>query len=43
MGGQRVDHAFVQGAVEGLTARDVKEYIRYMADQRLNADWPEPA
>lgn len=38
-----VDLAFEQGAVEGLTARDVKEYIRYIADRRLNADRSEPA
>jgi ribonucleoside-diphosphate reductase beta chain len=27
--------AFEQGPVEGLTAREVKEYIRYIADRRL--------
>jgi ribonucleoside-diphosphate reductase beta chain len=27
--------AFEQGAVEGLTAREVKEYIRFIADRRL--------
>ena len=31
-----VDLAFgIQGAVEGLTAEDVKKYIRYVADRRL--------
>ena len=30
-----IDLAFEQGAVEGLTAREVKEYIRYIADRRL--------
>ncbi len=30
-----IDLAFEAGAVEGLTAREVKEYIRYIADRRL--------
>jgi ribonucleoside-diphosphate reductase beta chain len=30
-----IDLAFEQGAVEGLDARSVKEYIRYIADRRL--------
>src|ERR1700721_2465412 len=30
-----IDLAFEQGSVEGLTAREVKEYIRYIADRRL--------
>jgi len=30
-----IDLAFGDGAVEGLTAREVKEYIRYIADRRL--------
>jgi ribonucleoside-diphosphate reductase beta chain len=30
-----IDLAFEQGAVEGLTAREVKEYIRFIADRRL--------
>ena len=30
-----IDLAFEQGAVEGLTPREVKEYIRYIADRRL--------
>ena len=30
-----IDLAFAEGAVEGLTAREVKEYIRYIADRRL--------
>jgi len=30
-----IDLAFEQGPVEGLTAREVKEYIRYIADRRL--------
>jgi len=29
------EDAFDGGAVEGLTARGVKEYIRYIADRRL--------
>ncbi len=31
-----VDLAFELGAVEGLTAEDVKAYIRYIADRRLS-------
>ena len=46
-----IDLAFEQGAVEGLTAQEVKQYIRYIADRRLmqlglNALYPrreEPA
>ncbi len=30
-----IDLAFEAGAVEGLTSREVKEYIRYIADRRL--------
>lgn len=30
-----IDLAFNTGAIEGLTAADVKEYIRYIADRRL--------
>ena len=30
-----IDLAFEQGPVEGLTGREVKEYIRYIADRRL--------
>jgi ribonucleoside-diphosphate reductase beta chain len=30
-----IDLAFEQGPVEGLTAREVKEYIRFIADRRL--------
>ncbi len=30
-----IDLAFELGAVEGLTAREVKRYIRYIADRRL--------
>ncbi len=30
-----IDLAFGTGAIEGLTAEDVKEYIRYIADRRL--------
>ena len=30
-----IDLSFGMGAIEGLTAEDVKEYIRYIADRRL--------
>jgi len=30
-----IDLAFEQGPIEGLTAREVKQYIRYIADRRL--------
>ncbi|WND03304.1 ribonucleotide-diphosphate reductase subunit beta [Temperatibacter marinus] len=30
-----IDLAFSQGEVEGLTAEDIKQYIRYIADRRL--------
>jgi ribonucleoside-diphosphate reductase beta chain len=30
-----IDLAFEQGAIEGLSAREVKQYIRYIADRRL--------
>jgi len=30
-----IELAFEQGAVEGLTAQEVKQYIRYIADRRL--------
>ena len=30
-----IDLAFEQGAVQGLTAQEVKQYIRYIADRRL--------
>ncbi|SDD42565.1 ribonucleotide-diphosphate reductase subunit beta [Kordiimonas lacus] len=31
-----IDLAFGMGAIEGLTAEEVKQYIRYIADRRLN-------
>lgn len=31
-----IDLAFEQGPVQGLTAADVKAYVRYIADRRLN-------
>ena len=31
-----IDLAFEQGGVEGLTAQEVKNYIRYIGDRRLN-------
>jgi ribonucleoside-diphosphate reductase beta chain len=31
-----IDLAFETGNIEGLTAREVKRYIRYIADRRLN-------
>lgn len=31
-----IDLAFAQGAVEGLNADEVKKYVRYIADRRLN-------
>ena len=30
-----IDLAFAQGGIEGLTAEETKEYIRYIADRRL--------
>ena len=30
-----IDLAFEQGPVEGLTPREVKQYIRFIADRRL--------
>lgn len=30
-----IDNAFEMGEIEGLTANDVKQYIRYLADRRL--------
>jgi ribonucleoside-diphosphate reductase beta chain len=30
-----IDHAFEMGPVEGMTAKDIKSYIRYIADWRL--------
>ena len=30
-----IDLSFGTGAIEGLTAKEVKEYIRYIADRRL--------
>jgi ribonucleoside-diphosphate reductase beta chain len=30
-----IDLAFEVGGIEGLTAREVKQYIRYIADRRL--------
>jgi len=30
-----IDLSFATGAIEGLTANEVKEYIRYIADRRL--------
>ena len=32
-----IDLAFEQGDIEGLTPAEVKQYIRYIADRRLNA------
>ncbi|MCA1939971.1 MAG: ribonucleotide-diphosphate reductase subunit beta [Caenispirillum bisanense] len=37
-----IDLAFELGAVEGLTAEDVKRYIRYIADRRLTQLGMEP-
>ena len=31
-----IDLAFEMGNIEGLTSREVKRYIRYIADRRLN-------
>ena len=31
-----IDLAFEQGGIQGLTAEDVKTYIRYIADRRLS-------
>ncbi|MDA7705048.1 ribonucleotide-diphosphate reductase subunit beta [Rickettsiales bacterium] len=31
-----IDLAFEMGAIEGLTAREIKRYIRYIADRRLS-------
>lgn len=31
-----IDLAFAQGGIEGLEAAEVKQYIRYIADKRLN-------
>ena len=31
-----IDLAFEFGNIEGLTSREVKRYIRYIADRRLN-------
>lgn len=31
-----IDLAFEQGGIEGLTPQDVKQYIRYIADRRLD-------
>ena len=31
-----IDLCFEMGAIEGLTAREVKRYIRYIADRRLS-------
>ena len=31
-----IDLAFELGGVEGLTGREVKDYIRYIADRRLS-------
>lgn len=31
-----IDLAFELGSIEGLTAREVKRYLRYIADRRLN-------
>ena len=30
-----IDNAFSMGAVDGLEAKDVKQYVRYLADRRL--------
>jgi ribonucleoside-diphosphate reductase beta chain len=32
-----IDLAFEQGGIEGLTPEEVKQYIRYIADRRLNS------
>lgn len=32
---QVIETAFADGAIQGLTAQDVKQYIRYIADRRL--------
>jgi ribonucleoside-diphosphate reductase beta chain len=32
-----IDLAFAQGGIDGLTPEEVKQYIRYIADRRLNA------
>ena len=37
-----VDLAFSAGAIEGITAEDVKQYIRYIADRRLEQLHLEP-
>ncbi len=37
-----IDLAFEMGAVEGLTAQEVKNYIRYIADRRLTQLRLEP-
>ena len=31
-----IDLCFEMGSIEGLTPREVKQYIRYIADRRLN-------
>lgn len=37
-----IDLAFEQGGIEGLTPAEVKEYIRYIADRRLQGIMLEP-
>ncbi|MCB1538257.1 MAG: ribonucleotide-diphosphate reductase subunit beta [Rhodospirillales bacterium] len=37
-----IDLAFEQGGIEGLTAAEVKEYIRYISDRRLQQLGLEP-
>lgn len=37
-----VDLAFEMGAVEGLTAEDTKQYVRYIADRRLGQLGAQP-
>ena len=37
-----IDLAFEMGAVEGLTAEEVKQYIRFIADRRLRSLNLEP-
>jgi ribonucleoside-diphosphate reductase beta chain len=37
-----IDLAFEQGGIEGLTPAEVKQYIRYIADRRLQGIMLEP-
>ena len=36
-----IDLAFEMGGIEGLTAAEVKDYIRYIADRRFRSAWSE--